>query len=133
MRENDTISLGYGTNLQRVEEEWNGIADSDWYMSYRKQNILQKPISAFHQKTWEVIHAAFPDLEGRNVLNAICDAGLSIRRLEEMHDERDKGHFWFYEEERKKMCQEEIDAYYDFEKNPLSALPQWFTVCCVKQ
>lgn len=269
------------TDLQKVKEEWNTIADSDWYMSYRKEDvirkILQEPKSAFHEKTWEVINASFPSLKDRkilvpssgdnravfafaalganvvscdicekqlqyakeiadkndlniqfkvqdtmklpeiasnmydlvytsegvhvwisrlsemyqniarvlkkdgiyinyeihpftrpfayddgkpegkevivqkdyemtgsfedgityhwrlqDILNAICDSGLTIRRLEEMHDEKDKGHFWFYEEERKQMTKEEIAAYYDIVKNPLSALPQWFTVCCVK-
>ncbi len=268
--------------LQKVIEEWNDIADSDWYMSYRKdevvQKILEEPESAFHRTTWEVIHTAFPDLKGRNILvpssgdnravfafaalganvvscdicekqlqhakeiadknhlniqfrvqntmkltdmesgkfdlvytsegvhvwishlkemyqniarvlkgngiyinyeihpfsrpfayddgkpdgreviirkdyemtgpfeegteyhwrlqdilNAICDSGLTLKRLEEMHDEKDKGHFWFYEEERKTMPKEEIEAYYDIEKNPLCGIPQWFTVCCVKE
>lgn len=45
---------------------------------------------------------------------------------------KSKGHFWFYEEERKTMSQEEIASYYDRKKNPLSVLPQWFAVCCVK-
>ena len=270
------------THITRVREEWLDIADSDWYMSYRKEDvireILQSPQKAFHKKTWEVLCSSIPcfknkkilipssgdnravfafatlgadviscdicekqlqyakEIADRNnlniqfcvqdtmklsdigseeydlvytsegvhvwinqlpemykniarvlkkdgfyinyeihpfarpfayedgkpkekevvvlkdyemtgpledgityhwrlqdILNAICDSGLMICRLEEMHDERDKGHFWFYEEERRTMSQEEIDSYYDRKKNPLSALPQWFTVCCVKR
>lgn len=68
----------------------------------------------------------------QDFFNAICHSGLQIMRLEEMHDEKDRGHFWFYEKDREKMSREEIDAYYDLEKNPLSGLPQWFTVCCRK-
>lgn len=129
---------------------------------------MDKPESAFHRKTWEVICDVFSDLKGRKILvpssgdnRAVfafaalgaevvscdicekqleyakeiaenCHSGLQIMRLEEMHDEKDRGHFWFYEKDREKMSPEEIDAYYDLEKNPLSGLPQWFTVCCRK-
>lgn len=268
--------------LQKVKDEWEQISESDWYMSYRKdeviQEIIRNPKSAFHRKTWEVIHDVYPNLKGvkilvpssgdnravfafaalgakvvscdicekqlcfaeeiakknslnilfqvqdtmkladieshaydlvytsegvyvwidklsemykniarvlkkngiyinyeihpftrpfayddgrpegkdiviqkdyemvgpfddgttyhwrmQDILNAVCDAGLKISRLEEMHDEKDKGHFWFYEEERKAMTAEEIEDYYDIRKNPLSGLPQWFTLCCKKE
>lgn len=267
--------------LQKVKDEWNQISESDWYMSYRKdeviQEIIKNPKSVFHRKTWEVIQDVYPNLEGlkilvpssgdnravfafaalgaevvscdicekqlhfaseiakknslnisflvqntmklsdiesesydlvytsegvhvwidnlkemysniarvlknegfyinyeihpftrpfayddgkpegkdivvlkdyetvgpfddemtyhwrmQDILNSICDAGLRLSRLEEMHDEKDKGHFWFYEEERKKMTAAEIETYYDIKTNPLSGLPQWFTLCCRK-
>lgn len=273
---------GNDMHLQKVREEWKEIAGSDWYMSYRTDDvinkIIQEPASAFHRKTWDVIWSAFPDLRGRkilvpssgdnravfafaalganvvscdlsekqiqyareiadkhnlkirfmvqdtmtlpdipsdtfdlvytsegvhvwinlldemyknivrvlkkdgvyinyeihpfsrpfayddgkpkgkeivvqkdydmtgpfddgityhwrmqDILNAICDSGLTICRLEEMHDEKDKGHFWFYEEERKTMSPEEIEGWYDIKKNPLSGLPQWFTIYCTKK
>lgn len=67
-----------------------------------------------------------------DILNAVTNAGFTIKRLEEMTDEKDRGHFWFYENERINMTKEEIDTYYNFEKNPLSALPQWFTLYAIK-
>mgnify|MGYP002921980976 FL=1 len=69
----------------------------------------------------------------QDILNAVMNSKLVLTRLEEMHDEEDKGHFWFYEQERRKMTPEEIAAYYDIQKNPLSALPQWFSMCAVKK
>ena len=68
----------------------------------------------------------------QDILNAVSDSGFVIKRLEEMHDEKDKGHFWFYEKERANMSQNEIDDFYDYRKNPLAALPQWFTLCAQK-
>jgi len=56
-----------------------------------------------------------------------------ISHLEEMHDEKDKGHFWFFKDKRNKMTAEEIDEYYDWHVNPLAALPQGFSICAVKQ
>ena len=53
----------------------------------------------------------------QDVLNAVCGAGLTLKRLEEMFDEKDKGHFWFYAGKRAKMSQKKIDAYYDWRKN----------------
>ncbi|QSX05116.1 class I SAM-dependent methyltransferase [Sedimentibacter sp. zth1] len=267
--------------IVKVINEWNDISDSDWYMSYRTneviREILTNPVSVFHNKTWEVIKNAIPNLKDINIcvpssgdnravlalaamganvtsgdicekqlehakkiaeknnlnikfiaqdtmkldeiesnqfdfvytsegvhvwindlnsmykniyrilkkdgvyinyeihpftrpfayedgrpkdkniviqkpyemtgpfddgvefhwrlqdiLNAVSNSGLSIKRLEEMHDEKDKGHFWFYKKERVNMTREEIDEYYDWTKNPLAALPQWFTVCAKK-
>lgn len=69
----------------------------------------------------------------QDILNAICDSHIVLKRLEEMHDEKDKGHFWFYEKEREQMSKEEVDSYYDVSQNPLCALPQWFTVCGEKK
>lgn len=68
----------------------------------------------------------------QDIINAITISGFIIKRLEEMHDEKDKGHFWFYEDKRAFMTQEEIEKYYNWETNPLAALPQWFTVYAVK-
>lgn len=64
----------------------------------------------------------------QDILNAVASADLNLRRLDEMSDDRDKGHFWFYEDTRAKMTQEEINGYYDWKMNPYAALPQWFTL-----
>ena len=68
----------------------------------------------------------------QDILNAIGNSGLTLRRLEEMFDERDRGHFFFYSDKRAEMSQDEIDAYYDWRTNPQAALPHWFTACAVK-
>ena len=68
----------------------------------------------------------------QDLINAIASSGLTIKRLEEMHDEKDKGHFWFYQDKRATMTQEDIDGYYNWKVNPLAALPQWFTVLAIK-
>lgn len=268
--------------LKKVVDEWNKISDSEWYMSYRQDKvineILSNPKNIFHEKTWEIIRQNLPNLEGKKVLvpssgdnravfafaalgadvtscdicekqliyakkiaevknlsikfqvedtmklesipsnefdlvytsegvfvwiddlngmfqnifrvlkngglyinfeihpftrpfayddgrpngkeirirndynsigpfsdgtefhwrmqdilNSLCNSGIVLKHLEEMHDEHEKGHFWFYEEEREKMSKNEIDSYYDIVKNPLSALPQWFSVCGQKK
>ena len=58
--------------LQKVINEWNQISDSDWYMSYRDDKvideILKNPKIIFHEKTWEIIQQNFPNLEGKKVL-----------------------------------------------------------------
>lgn len=68
----------------------------------------------------------------QDIINAISNSEFTIKRLEEMYDEKDKGHFWFYEKERSIMTQSKIDEYYDWKINPLAALPQWFTICATK-
>jgi len=68
----------------------------------------------------------------QDILNAMCRAGLTLQRLEEMSDEKDRGHFWFYADKRAKMSQKKIDAYYDWRKNPQAGLPHWFTVCAAR-
>jgi len=68
----------------------------------------------------------------QDLLNALCGAGLTLRRMEEMFDEEDRGHFFFYEEERAKLSREQIGAWYDWRKNPLAALPAWRAVRAVK-
>lgn len=68
----------------------------------------------------------------QDILNALASAGLRFRQLEEMFDDIDKGHFWFYEEKRERMTLEEINNYYDWKVNPYAALPQWFTLYATK-
>ena len=61
-------------------------------------------------------------------MNAVAESGFMLLQLEEMHDNPDNGHFWFYEEERKEMSKESILSYYDYHTNPLAALHQWFSI-----
>lgn len=68
----------------------------------------------------------------KDILNAIADSGFMLLRLEEMHDDPNNGHFWFYEQEREKMSMKNILEYYDYRTNPLAALPQWFSVVARK-
>ena len=60
------------THITRVREEWLDIADSDWYMSYRKEDvireILQSPQKAFHKKTWEVLCSSIPCFKNKKIL-----------------------------------------------------------------
>lgn len=57
--------------IDKIIDQWNEIADSDWYMSYRTDEviheILHNPSSAFHANTWEVICKVFPDLTGKKI------------------------------------------------------------------
>lgn len=82
-------------------------------------------IGPFHDKTnyhWRM----------QDIINAIASSGLIIKNLQEMFDEKEKGHFWFYSDKRAELSQDEIDMYYDWRKNPQAALPQWFSICAIK-
>lgn len=267
--------------INRVIDEWNEIADSEWYKSYRTDEVIHKiindPKSVFYKQTWDAIKSAFPDLNGKRVcvpssgnnhavfafallgakviscdisekqlqyaemiarknhldidflvqdtmkledikseeydlvytsegvhvwindlssmyqniarilkkggayinfeihpftrpfayedgrpetmkvaiqkpydmtgpfdegttyhwriqdiLNAIASSGLRFEHLEEIYDDRNNGHFWFYEDVRAKLTSKEINQYYDWKVNPYAALPQWFTIFATK-
>ncbi len=269
------------SRLNKVIDEWNNIADSEWYMSYRKDEVIQKimkyPESVFYKVTWNSITTAFTDLKGKkicipssgnnhaafafaalgakvtscdisekqlkyaemiakenhldieflvqdtmqlsdiksneydmvytsegvhvwindlhfmyqniarilkkggiyinfeihpftrpfayedgkpetmkvtvqkpydmigpfddgvtfhwrmqDILNAVAAAGLRFEHLDEIYDDGNIGHFWFYEEARAKMTLDEINDYYDWKVNPYAALPQWFTLYATK-
>jgi SAM-dependent methyltransferase len=68
----------------------------------------------------------------QDILNAVASSHLRIEQIEEINDDRQKGHFLFYEDVRAKMNKEEINRYYDWNVNPYAALPQWFTLCAKK-
>ena len=57
--------------MQKVIDEWNETSNSEWYMSYRTdeviQNILKNPISAFHHTTWDIINNVFPSLKDKKI------------------------------------------------------------------
>ncbi|MCL6442995.1 MAG: hypothetical protein K6T83_05995 [Alicyclobacillus sp.] len=63
----------------------------------------------------------------QDIVNAMVSSGLYIRRIEEMYAEYNT--FWFeVSGEREKMSKEEIDQLYQWEHNPLAALPQWLSI-----
>lgn len=68
----------------------------------------------------------------QDIINAVASAGLRIEELDEMFDDPQKGHFWFYEDARAKMSLDEIKQYYDWKVNPYAAFPQWFTLYASK-
>ncbi len=73
-----------------------------------------------------------------DIENAILDAGLSIKRVEEMYDEKDSDSDWPFFlslKERlsgRKVSREEIDRMYDWHVNPIAALPNWLSIAAVK-
>ena len=64
----------------------------------------------------------------QDIVNAIADSGLRIKRMEEMFD--DRGSRGFFDTTGK--TPEEIDQIYDWRVNPQAALPQWLTIYAVK-
>ena len=65
----------------------------------------------------------------QDILNAIADSGLCIKRMEEMFDDRNAGGFWDIGD---RTDEEKIDQYHDWRINPQAALPQWLTIYAVK-
>lgn len=57
--------------LKHVKEEWNKTADSDWYLSYRTNEVIQKilndPEIVFYKQTWDTIKSTFPDIKGKKI------------------------------------------------------------------
>jgi len=64
----------------------------------------------------------------QDIVNAIADSGLCIKRMEEMFNDRETGSFWSVDGK----TEEEIDQYYDWRINPQAALPHWLTICAAK-
>jgi len=93
-----------------------------------KEIIIQKP----YEQTGPFNDGVEYHWRMQDFINAVATSGLKIKHIEEMHDEKDKGHFWFYEDKRAVMTQDEIDFYYNWKENPLAAIPQWFTICAIK-
>jgi hypothetical protein len=54
-------------------------------------------------------------------------------RMEEFFDSRENGCYWFSELKRTSMTKDEINKYYDWHINPQAALPQWLSICAMKQ
>ncbi|MEF3305719.1 class I SAM-dependent methyltransferase [Paenibacillus sp. GYB003] len=67
----------------------------------------------------------------QDIVNAIVSSGLGIKHMEEMYAEYNT--YWFeVSGERETMSKEEVDRLYQWEHNPLAAIPQWLSVYAVK-
>ena len=64
----------------------------------------------------------------QDIVNAIADSGLRIKRMEEMFNDRETGSFF----DTTGKTPAEIDQIYDWRINPQAALPHWLTICAVK-
>jgi 2-polyprenyl-3-methyl-5-hydroxy-6-metoxy-1,4-benzoquinol methylase len=57
--------------INKVIDEWNEIADSEWYRSYRTDEVIQKvinePETVFYKQTWNAIKTEFSDLKGKKI------------------------------------------------------------------
>ncbi|GIP37859.1 hypothetical protein J31TS4_11390 [Paenibacillus sp. J31TS4] len=75
------------------------------------------PFGELEQYTWRI----------QDILNAIASSNLTMKRVEEMYAEYNT--YWFeVSGEREKMAKEEMERLYQWEHNPLSALPQWLSL-----
>lgn len=72
----------------------------------------------------------------QDFLNAMAGAGLRIRHMEEMHDQKDYEYpFWLPLEDAVNgvtVDPAEVDRLYDWRQNPSMALPAWMCVVCEK-
>lgn len=67
----------------------------------------------------------------QDLINAMASSGLHIKRVEEMYAEYNT--YWFeVSGEREKMSKEELDKLYQWEHNPLAAIPQWLSIHAAK-
>lgn len=57
--------------INKVLDQWNEIADSEWYRSYRTdeaiQKVIREPEVRFYRQTWSAIKTAFPDIKGKKI------------------------------------------------------------------
>ena len=71
-----------------------------------------------------------------DILNALLDAGLNIKHIEEMFAEKRYDEpFWipYHEiEQGATATREEVDSMHDWRHNPLAALPNWLAVAARK-
>lgn len=67
----------------------------------------------------------------QDLLNAIISSGLNIKHIEEMYAEY--GTYWFETSgQRNSRSKDELDKLYNWETNPLAAIPQWLSICAIK-
>jgi len=67
----------------------------------------------------------------QDILNAVISSSMNITHIEEMFAEY--GTYWFESSgERKDMTEKELRDLYDWQTNPLAALPQWLGVSARK-
>ena len=71
-----------------------------------------------------------------DITNAILDAGLSVKHIEEMYAEKDYNWpFWIsYADIAKGVtaAREEVDRMHDWRHNPMAALPNWISIAAKK-
>jgi SAM-dependent methyltransferase len=76
------------------------------------------------------------DWRVQDLLNAMAEAGLRFEHMEEMHDQKDYDYpFWLPLEDAVNgvtIPPDEVDRLYDWQQNPVMALPQWLCVVCSK-
>lgn len=72
----------------------------------------------------------------QDILNALLDAGLRPRRIEELFAEKDyERPFWVGSAQALsgvRLSREEVDKGYDWRENPLMGLPQWLCILSQK-
>ncbi len=69
----------------------------------------------------------------QDFLNAMMDAGLTLRHIEEMYEEYNPIEpFWKRWWEDTEYTEEEIAAMRDWRRNPLAAIPNWMCIHAVK-
>jgi SAM-dependent methyltransferase len=67
----------------------------------------------------------------QDIINAILISGLNIKHIEEMFAEY--GTYWYESSGgRDALSKEEIDKLYDWQQNPLAAIPQWLSIYASK-
>jgi SAM-dependent methyltransferase len=73
----------------------------------------------------------------QDILNALLDAGLRLRQIEELFDEKDyERPFWVSPAKALsgvRLSREEVDKGYDWRENPLMGLPQWLCALSRKE
>ena len=71
-----------------------------------------------------------------DILNAVMDSGLTVKHVEEMFDEKDYDWPFFISLEEKlkgaTATREEVDRMYDWQNNPMAALPNWISIVANK-
>lgn len=67
----------------------------------------------------------------QDMMNAMITSGLSIKHIEELYAEYNT--YWFeVSGERERLPKEEIDKLYQWDHNPLAAIPQWLSIYALK-
>ena len=71
-----------------------------------------------------------------DIMNAMLDAGLCVKHIEEMDHEKDYDWpFWLTLADLQNgvtATREEVDAMYDWRRNPAAALPNWLSIVAKK-
>jgi SAM-dependent methyltransferase len=69
-------------NKDKIIMQWNQWSDDDWYVNKRTDEIIRKivnkPETAFHNKTLEVIKSYFPRMEGLKICVPASGDNLAV-------------------------------------------------------